>query len=109
MAGLMILAMLKALALALCLGSGWRGGAAFPLLFIGAAAGAAALWLVPETPPTIALVAGMAAALTAGMGKPLAAMLIALLIMGAPAVGPLCIGLAFGWAATRVSAPSKIH
>lgn len=109
MAALMALALLKALALALCLGAGWRGGAAFPLLFIGAAAGASALWILPDIPPTVALVAGMAAALTAGIGKPLAAMLIALLIMGAPAVGPLCVGLAIGWAATRVSAPSQIH
>jgi H+/Cl- antiporter ClcA len=86
---LLVLAFLKALALALCLASGWRGGAAFPLLFIGAAAGAATLELIPQIPVTVALVAGMSAALTVGMGRPIAAMLIAVLLIGPAALGPL--------------------
>lgn len=109
MTALLALALLKALALALCLASGWRGGAAFPLLFIGAAAGGAALWLLPTMPVTVALVAGMSAALTAGMGKPLAAMLIAVLILGTPAIGPLCIGITCGWAASKLAPESTLH
>lgn len=103
------LALLKALALALCLASGWRGGAAFPLIFIGAAAGGAALAVFPVMPPTVALVAGIVAALTVGMGKPLAAVLLAALILGVPAVGPLCVGAGVGWAASRLVPKPALH
>lgn len=109
MAALLGLAFLKALALAICLASGWRGGAAFPLLFIGAAAGASALWIAPDLPVTPMLIAGMTAALTVGMGKPLAAMLIAALIIGLPAVGPLCVGAAVGWAAAQLVKTPQLH
>lgn len=103
------LALLKTLALALCLASGWRGGAAFPLLFAGAAAGGAALWLMPGLPPTIALVAGMSAALTAGFGQPIAAMLIALLLLGPSAMGPLLVGALLGWAGSKLVAKPILH
>ncbi|MFV0294079.1 MAG: chloride channel protein [Paracoccus sp. (in: a-proteobacteria)] len=103
------LSLLKAMALAICLAAGWRGGAAFPLMFVGAAAGDAALMLIPVTPPTAALVAGMTAALTVGMGKPVAAIFIALLILGTPAVGPLCIGAAIGWAVSRLVPLPELH
>lgn len=109
MAALLGLAFLKALALAICLAAGWRGGAAFPLLFIGAAAGASALWLAPDMPVTPTLVAGMTAALTVGLGKPLAAMLIAALIIGVPAAGPLCVGAGIGWAASRLVPRPQLH
>lgn len=106
---LMAVALLKALALAICLASGWKGGAAFPLLFVGAAAGASAAWLLPDAPVTVLLVSGMTAALTAGMGKPLAAVLIAALILGTSAVGPLCIGAAVGWGASRLVPKAELH
>ncbi len=114
MGALLVLALLKALALALCLASGWRGGAAFPLLFIGAAAGAATLVLIPQIPVPVALVAGMSAALTVGMGRPIAAMpiaamLIAVLLIGPAALGPLCIGCLVGWAASRLAPAPKLH
>ena len=108
-AALAALALLKALALALCLASGWRGGAAFPLIFIGAAAGGAALQLFPAMPPTVALIAGIVAALTVGMGKPLAAVLLAALILGVPAVGPLCVGAGIGWAFSRLVPEPELH
>ena len=41
-----------------------------------AAAGAAALSMMPDTDVTLALIAGMSAAITVGMGKPIAAILI---------------------------------
>lgn len=103
------LALLKALVLAVCLAAGWRGGSAFPLIFIGAAAGGAALWFAPGTPATVALVAGITAALATGMGKPLGAILLAALILGLPAVGPLCIGAAVGWAAAQLAPAAKLH
>lgn len=103
------LAALKVLALAICLAAGWRGGAAFPLLFAGAAAGGSAVWILPAIPETAAIIAGMTAALTAGLGKPIAAMLIAFLIVGNPAAGPLLIGAAIGWAASRLVPHSNMH
>ena len=103
------LAVLKVLALSICLAAGWRGGAAFPLLFAGAAAGGVALWIMPDMPPTVALVAGMSAALPAGMGRPMAAMLIALLLIGPVAIGPLCVGTLFGWAAARMAPQPSLH
>ncbi|WP_315927655.1 chloride channel protein [Mesorhizobium sp. SP-1A] len=109
MGALLVLALLKALALALCLASGWRGGAAFPLLFIGAAAGAATLVLVPQIPVTVALVAGMSAALTVGMGRPIAAMLIAVLLIGPAALGPLCMGCLVGWGVSSLAPAPKLH
>ena len=109
MVALLVLAALKMLALALCLSSGWRGGAAFPLLFAGAAAGGAVVWLLPETPVTVALVSGMAAAITAGMGKPIAAMLIALLLIGPVAIGPLCVGAMVGWGASKLTPSQVLH
>lgn len=109
MGALLLLGALKAMALALCLAAGWRGGAAFPLLFAGAAAGAGALALLPATPVTAALVAGMTAAITAGMGKPVAAMLIALFLIGPAAVGPLCVGALVGWGASKLLPATQIH
>lgn len=109
MAALLGLGVFKALALSICLASGWRGGAAFPLFFIGAAAGAAVLWLFPQIPVTVALVAGMTACLTTGLGKALPAMLIALFLLGAAAIGPLCVGVAVGWAASRLAPKSTMH
>ncbi len=106
---LMALALLKALALALCLSSGWKGGAAFPLLFIGAAAGAAALTVMPATAPTLAIIAGMSAAISAGMGKPAAALLIMVFVVSPLAVGPLCVGALAGYAMSRLVPKAELH
>lgn len=109
MGALIALAAMKMLAVALCLASGWRGGAAFPLLFAGAAAGGAALWIFPGTPVTVALVAGIAAAMTAGMGKPIAAMLIALILIGPIAIWPLCVGALVGWGFSKLAPAQELH
>ena len=100
-AALLGLALLKALAMALCLASGWRGGQIFPLLFAGAAAELAAVNGQPGLPVTVALVAGMTAAATVGMGKPVAVLLILLLLTGASAPG-LCVGALVGYGAARL-------
>lgn len=103
------LAALKMLAMAICLASGWRGGAAFPLLFAGAAAALAPVALLPDMPVTVALVAGMAAAITVGMGRPIAAMLIAVFLIGPIAVGPLCVGGLVGWIVSRYAPKPELH
>lgn len=103
------LALLKAMATALCLSSGWRGGAAFPLLFMGAAAGAAAYMLYPAIPLPVALIAGMAGCLTVGMGKPIAAGLIALLLIGSGSVGALAMGVMIGWLASLRWPAKALH
>lgn len=108
-AALLFLAVLKVLALALCLAAGWRGGAIFPLIFAGAAAGGASLWLLPDLSPTVALVAGIGAAMTVGMGKPLAAMLIAILLISPLLAGPLCTGLLVGFLASKLVPKVSLH
>lgn len=109
MALLMLLAVLKVLGMAICLASGWRGGVAFPLIFAGAAAGAAALWLAPATSPTVALLAGMTAAVTVGMGKPVAAALIILFIVTPFAAGPLCVGALIGYGVSQLGPKPELH
>lgn len=108
-AALLMIAALKVLALALCLAAGWRGGAVFPLIFAGAAAGGASLWLLPDLPPSVALVAGIGAAMTVGMGKPIAAMLIAILLISPVLVGPLCTGLLIGFLASKLVPKVSLH
>ena len=50
---------------------------------------------------TVALVAGMTAAATVGMGKPVAVLLI-LLLLTASAPGALCVGALVGYGAARL-------
>jgi len=109
MAALLALGLLKALVLAICLSAGWRGGAAFPLLFVGAAAGAAVLVVLPDVAPTPLIIAGMSAAITVGMGKPLAAMAIMIFLVSPLAVGPLCVGAMVGYGLSLIGPKSELH
>ena len=56
---------------------------------------------LPVLPVTVALVAGMTAAATVGMGKPVAVLLI-LLLLTASAPGALCVGALVGYGAARL-------
>ncbi len=94
---LVALGIAKVLALSICLSSGWKGGIYFPLAFVGAAVGVATLALVPGAPGTVALVAGMAAAATVGMRKPVAVLLITVLLLQPPNVGSVTVGVAVGF------------
>lgn len=97
-APLLLLGAAKILALALCLAAGWRGGEFFPLIFIGAAVGAGTGLLLGSDPGP-AMAAGLAAAVVAGWGKPLAAFLVIILfVTGAPVLA-LLAGVGVGWAA----------
>ncbi|MHB1845390.1 MAG: chloride channel protein [Deltaproteobacteria bacterium] len=59
--GWLLLALIKALAIGVTLGSGFRGGFFFPLFFIGACLGSAVAATVPGLDPQVAMLAGMAA------------------------------------------------
>ncbi len=109
MPALLALAGLKMLCLALCLAGGWRGGAIFPLIFIGAAAGSSVLGLVPSLDPTVAILSGVSAAATVGMGKPLAAILIVALLVGPLVAGALCVGALVGFMLTRIYPVNALH
>jgi len=103
------LAVLKVMATATCLAAGWRGGAIFPLMMAGGAAGWAVAALFPAIPVTVALVAGMSAATTIGMGRPLAAALIALLLIGPASVGGLVCGVMIGWLVSLRVPKASVH
>lgn len=87
------LAIAKILATALCVAGGWRGGEFFPLLFIGGAAGAACSALVADLPIAVGLVAGLAAATTMGLRRPLAVLLICVFVVEGQALGALLVGV----------------
>jgi H+/Cl- antiporter ClcA len=107
---LLALAALKVLALCLCLAAGWRGGANFLLLFVGAAVGAAVTLALPlGSSPTVALLAAMMAAATVGMGKPVAAVLIVAFLVSPTTVGPLSVGALVGFGLVRLGPPPRLH
>lgn len=109
MAVLLLLGVLKVLALSICLSTGWLGGAMFPLIFAGAAAGAAALAVIPGMEVSVAIAAGMGAATAAGLGRPIAAVLIMLFIVDPALFGPLCVGALFGYAGGMLAPKPVAH
>lgn len=94
---LILLALGKALACAICVAAGWRGGVIFPMCFAGGALGAAMLFLVPGVDPVLGVAAGMAAAASVGMTRPLVAALIMLFILGGGLAVPVLVGTLVGW------------
>lgn len=108
MAMLLLLGLLKVLAAVICLSTGWLGGAIFPLIFAGAAAGASVLAIAPGINPVVAIAAGMSAAATAGLGRPVAAVLIMLFVVDGSLFGAICVGALCGYAGSLV-APKPEH
>ncbi|KUJ76822.1 hypothetical protein AVO45_09975 [Ruegeria marisrubri] len=102
------LAVVKMIATVLCLSTGWRGGAIFPLIFAGGAAGLAAHHLQGGEDVAVAVSAGLAAATAAGLGKPVASLLVLVFLVGADTLPALCIGIAFGLLAASKS-PKIVH
>lgn len=90
------LALVKVVALALCLAAGWKGGEFFPLIFIGGAVGAALATLLPGLDLTVAMVAAMSAALTVAMRKPIAVLLLLTLMTGVSSLAAVFVGVAIG-------------
>lgn len=85
------LALLKPLAMVLCLSSGWRGGEFFPLMLTGACIGALTTAFLPIS-LAAAMVAGMAAATAMGLRKPVAAILIVAFLAGGTALIAMLVG-----------------
>ncbi len=82
---LTLLLVLKAVAYALCLGGGFRGGPIFPALFLGSAIGTVAAQLVPAVSgisPLAGFAAGMAAGAAGMMRVPLSALVLVTVIVG---------------------------
>ena len=102
---LWVLAGAKLIALVLCLAAGWRGGEIFPLIFIGAAAGAASAALLPALDPAAAVMIAMAATVTVGWRRPLAAFLLLILVVDGAAALPLLAGIGCGILVNRLCFP----
>ena len=107
--GLLALALGKVLAMTICLCGGWRGGEFFPAIFAAAALAAALHFLVPAIPLTVAIVSAAGAMATVCMGKPIAVLLIMLLLTGLAATGALFTGILLGYAAQRWYAKHQQH
>lgn len=103
---LILLSLGKALACALCVATGWRGGLAFPMCFVGGAMGAAMLFVVPGGDPLLGVAAGMSAAAAVGMTRPFVAGLIMLFILGSGLAIPVFVGTLVGWAALQLLPPT---
>ncbi len=99
---LVLLALAKALACAVCVAAGWLGGVIFPMCFVGGAMGAATLFLLPGIDPVLGVAAGMAAAAAVGMTRPLVAGLVMLFVLGGALAVPVFIGALAGWALLRL-------
>lgn len=90
-------AIVKLLITNVCLEMGWRGGHIFPVIFSGAAIGYAFASLLPIDPTFC--VAVVAAALTgAVLRKPLAVILLLLIMFPISAIIPMAIGAVIGGA-----------
>ncbi|ALG84157.1 chloride channel protein [Gordonia phthalatica] len=89
-------AIAKVVALVLCLTAGWRGGEAFPLIFIGGLVGAGTALALPGLDPAAAVVAAMAAALAVGWRRPLASLLVLVLVLDTGYALALLIGVGLG-------------
>lgn len=106
-AALWLIAVAKVIALVLCLVAGWRGGEVFPLIFIGAAGGAAAAISVPGVDPAAAMAAAMAATLAVGWRRPLAGVFVLILVIDIQVAIPLLIGTGIGILVDRLVFPAS--
>lgn len=104
-AQLWLVALAKLIAIVLCLVAGWRGGEVFPLIFIGAAAGAAISLTLPGSDPAAAMAGAMAATLAVGWRRPLAGVLVLVLVIDASVAVPLLLGTGIGLVVDRLVFP----
>lgn len=78
---LLVILVAKAIAYAICLGSGFRGGPVFPAVFLGVGlATFACIWF--DTSITWAVAVGAAAGMTAGTGLVFSGLVLSLLLVG---------------------------
>jgi H+/Cl- antiporter ClcA len=102
---LIAIGLAKLAALAICMATGWKGGEFFPIMFAGASVGMGIAYLIPAVDPMVGLVATMAAATAAMLRKPLATILIVVLLMPASLIVPITIGAFVGAAVSLPNAP----
>jgi H+/Cl- antiporter ClcA len=77
---LLVVAVAKAAAYSVSLAAGFRGGAIFPALLVGAAVGTAAAAVIPGTSLAPLVACGIAAGAAAAAGMPVTALVLALLL-----------------------------
>ncbi len=109
---LAVLVIAKILAMAICLASGWRGGEFFPAVFIGFAVAYATNLIFPDIPLTVAIMGAIGSTVVVCMGKPVAALLILLLLAGIQAPTALIGGVLLGAGARQLMLrwmPSLAH
>ncbi len=100
-------AVLKAVVAALCLAAGWLGGPVMPIAFVGATGGIALAQLVPGLDPGLAAAAGVGAAATVALRRPLVALLVVVFTATTAAPIAVLIGVAIGWAVSaRLPTPA---
>lgn len=90
------IAVAKVIAVVLCLTAGWRGGEAFPLIFAGGLVGAGTALAMSSLDPASAVVAAMAGAVAVGWKRPLASLLLLVLVLDTGFALPLLIGIGLG-------------
>jgi H+/Cl- antiporter ClcA len=73
-------ALVKIVAIVVCLSSGWKGGQFFPIMFAGAAIGLAVAAAAPSVLPMVGLCAGMTAAVGGLLRKPVPAVILMLFL-----------------------------
>ncbi|MDO4250167.1 MAG: chloride channel protein [Moraxella sp.] len=91
-----VLIIAKLVAMAVCLASGWRGGEFFPAVFVGFAVAYMITLVLPSVPLTVAIMGAVGSTVVVCMGKPVAAILILLLLAGVHAPTALIAGVLFG-------------
>ena len=72
---------IKAIATALCVAAGYRGGRIFPVVFIGGGIGLVLHLLIDAIPVYVAVAVGLAAAMATALGTPATAALTAVVIL----------------------------
>jgi len=55
------------------------------------------------------LPSGLGAAITVGLRKPMAAMLVALRLIGSAAMAPLLVGTLIGWGISKLAPTPELH
>jgi H+/Cl- antiporter ClcA len=99
---LALLVLFKAVAYALSLGAGFKGGPVFPAIVLGVALALVGSDALPGLETTPAVAAGIAAAVAAVLRTPFSAVLLASVLVGtsAPDVAPIAVlAAAVGWLA----------
>lgn len=97
---LIVIALFKLLAMAVCLTTGWKGGEIFPAIFAGAALGLGVATLSPAIHPMVGIVSVSSAVTTSMLRKPIAVVLLMVFLFPATLIVPITVGAALGAAVT---------